>query len=92
MKVIAELESVARGVYCGAIGYISADDQMQMNIAIRTCVAKDGELSVGAGGGIVIDSVCESEYQESIDKISSFINPLNDYVKSNSKIDKPITA
>ena len=70
MEIIEELEPHRRGIYCGAIGYISRHGDMDMNIAIRTVVHCDGRLSFFAGGGLVADSAAESEYQESLDKVS----------------------
>lgn len=72
MEIIEELEPHRRGVYCGAIGYISFDGNMDCNIAIRTAVHKAGNLYYSAGGGIVRDSDCEQEYQESLDKAAVF--------------------
>jgi len=74
MQVIEELESQRRGVYCGAIGYVGFDGNMDTNIAIRTMTFADGELSCWAGGGIVADSECDAEYQETLDKASAMLN------------------
>ena len=60
MEIIDELEPTRRGVYAGAVGYISFQDDMDTAIAIRTAVVKDGMLYVQAGAGIVHDSVPES--------------------------------
>ncbi|MDN3525816.1 anthranilate synthase component I [Halomonas sabkhae] len=68
MEVIDELEPVKRGIYSGAVGYISWHGNMDTAIAIRTAVIKDGELHVQAGGGIVADSDPEDEWQETINK------------------------
>lgn len=73
MQIIEELESQRRGIYCGAIGYVGFDGNMDSNIAIRTLTLKDGELSCWAGGGIVADSECEAEYQETLDKASAML-------------------
>ena len=64
MEIIQELEPVKRGVYSGAVGYLSWNGNMDTAIAIRTAVIKDGALSVQAGAGIVYDSDPESEWQE----------------------------
>ena len=64
MQIIEELEAFRRTVYCGAIGYIGFDGNMDTNIAIRTLVHKDDRIYFWAGGGIVSDSVPESEYRE----------------------------
>ncbi|MEM8770955.1 MAG: anthranilate synthase component I [Pseudomonadota bacterium] len=68
MEIIDELELEARGVYGGAIGYFSADGNVDTCIALRTAVVKDGRLHVQAGGGIVADSEPETEHQESMNK------------------------
>jgi anthranilate synthase component 1 len=68
MEIIDELEPTRRGVYAGAVGYISFQDDMDTAIAIRTAVVKDGTLYVQAGAGIVHDSVPETEWQETQNK------------------------
>jgi len=68
MEIIDELEPTRRGVYAGAVGYISFQDDMDTAIAIRTAVVKDGVLYVQAGAGIVHDSVPETEWQETQNK------------------------
>lgn len=77
MEIIDELEGRPRGVYCGSIGYYSANGGMDTNIAIRTVVHRDGDLEVWGGGGIVADSEPEEEYRESLDKISGFQSILS---------------
>ncbi|MFW5432649.1 MAG: aminodeoxychorismate synthase component I [Methylophilaceae bacterium] len=71
MQIIEELEPNRRGVYCGAIGYIGFDGKMDTNIAIRTAVICNGELSYYAGGGIVDDSISRKEYLETLDKAAT---------------------
>ena len=68
MEIIDELEPARRGVYAGAVGYVSFQDDMDTAIAIRTAVIRDGVLHVQAGAGIVHDSVPESEWQETQNK------------------------
>lgn len=68
MEIIDELEPVKRGVYGGAVGYISWHGTMDTAIAIRTSVIKNGRLHIQAGAGIVADSVPESEWQETMNK------------------------
>ncbi len=68
MEIIDELEPARRGVYAGAVGYISFQDDMDTAIAIRTAVIAGGKLYVQAGAGIVHDSVPESEWQETQNK------------------------
>jgi anthranilate synthase component 1 len=64
MEIIEELEPVKRGIYGGACGYLSWSGEMDVAIAIRTGVVKDGLLNVQAAAGIVYDSVPEAEWQE----------------------------
>lgn len=64
MEIIEELEPVRRGLYCGSVAYIGIDQSLETNIAIRTMVVKDGQARFAAGGGLVIDSGEEQEYQE----------------------------
>jgi len=68
MEIIDELEPSARGVYAGAVGYISFQDDMDLAIAIRTAVVCEGMLYVQVGAGIVHDSVPETEWQETLNK------------------------
>ena len=68
MEIIDELEPVKRGVYGGAVGYISWAGDMDTAIAIRTAVIKDGKLYVQAGGGVVADSVPRLEWKETHNK------------------------
>ena len=76
MEIIDELEPVRRGPYCGAIGYISADGQMQFNIAIRTIVVNEGRACVSVGGGIVADSNPQDEYDETLVKAKAMFDVL----------------
>ena len=68
MEIIDELEPVKRGIYSGAVGYLSWSGNMDTAIAIRTAVIKDEELSIQAGAGIVYDSVPEKEWEETMNK------------------------
>lgn len=76
MEIIEELEPHRRTVYCGSIGYIGFDGNMDCNIAIRTLVYHDNKMYCWAGGGIVVDSVMEAEYQESFDKAAALLHLL----------------
>jgi anthranilate synthase component I len=69
MEIIDELEPSRRGIYSGAVGYISFQDDMDTAIALRTAVVKDGMLYAQAGGGIVHDSSPEGEWQETLNKL-----------------------
>ena len=68
MEIIDELEPVKRGIYAGAVGYLGFQGDMDLAIAIRTAVVKDGKLHVQAGAGIVADSDPSSEWQETENK------------------------
>ena len=68
MEIIDELEPEKRGVYGGGVGYFSAGGDMDMCIALRTAVVKDGTLYIQAGGGVVYDSDPEAEFEETVNK------------------------
>ncbi|MEJ2214942.1 MAG: anthranilate synthase component I [Gammaproteobacteria bacterium] len=68
MEIIDELEPVKRGVYSGAVGYLSWKGNMDTAIAIRTAVLKDGMLHMQAGAGIVADSIPDLEWKETMNK------------------------
>ncbi|UWQ06207.1 anthranilate synthase component I [Aliiroseovarius crassostreae] len=68
MEIIDELEPEKRGIYGGGLGYFSAGGDMDMCIALRTAIVKDGKLYIQAGGGVVYDSDPEAEYQETVNK------------------------
>ncbi len=76
MQIIEELEPQRRGVYCGAIGYLGCDGNMDLNIAIRTMVYSGGSVRFWAGGGIVADSQLDEEYQETFDKAAALLKLL----------------
>ncbi|WP_243032846.1 aminodeoxychorismate synthase component 1 [Vibrio cincinnatiensis] len=73
MEIIEELEPHRRSAYCGSIGYISRHGRMDTNISIRTLIAHQQQLYAWAGGGIVADSQCGAEYQETLDKLSRIL-------------------
>ena len=81
MQIIEELEPNRRGLYCGAIGYMAFDGNMDTNIAIRTAVICKNELSFYAGGGIVADSQVKTEFNEILDKASNFNTLLKFFMK-----------
>jgi anthranilate synthase component 1 len=68
MEIIDEFEPVKRGIYSGAVGYLSWNGNMDTAIAIRTAVIKNRQLSIQAGAGIVYDSVPENEWAETMNK------------------------
>ncbi len=77
MQVIAEFEPAKRGAYAGAAGYFSFSGSMDMCIAIRTIVLKQGVAYVQAGGGIVYDSVPAREYEESLNKAQALLKAID---------------
>ncbi|MEJ1958813.1 MAG: aminodeoxychorismate synthase component I [Nitrosomonadales bacterium] len=79
MQIIEQIEPSSRGVYCGVIGYIGFDGNMDSNIVIRTLVYTGGNIRCWAGGGIVADSNAEAEYQESMDKAGAMLELLRQY-------------
>ena len=76
MQIIEQLEPDQRGIYCGSIGYVGFDGDMDSNIVIRTLIFSGNEVHYSAGGGIVVDSNVESEYQETLDKASAMFELL----------------
>ena len=68
MEIIADLEPVERGPYCGSVGYLGFDGTMDLSIAIRTAVRHDDRITFHAGGAVVADSDPGAEYMESLDK------------------------
>ena len=73
MEIIDELEPTKRGIYSGAAGYISFQDDMDTAIVLRTAVLKDGMLYAQAGGGIVHDSSPDGEWQETLNKLRAVL-------------------
>ena len=76
MEIIDELEPVARGVYTGCIGIVSADGDCEWNIAIRTMVCENGRGLIQVGGGIVADSTPVGEYDETLDKARALLEAV----------------
>lgn len=73
MEIIEELEPTRRGVYTGAIGFMSFNGRMNLNIAIRTAIVRDSRVYFQVGGGIVHDSDPSCEYQETLDKARAML-------------------
>ena len=76
MEIIEELEPVRRGLYTGAIGWIGFNGDLELNIVIRTLLAKEGKGYVQAGAGVVIDSEPEAEYYESLKKAEALLKSV----------------
>jgi para-aminobenzoate synthetase/4-amino-4-deoxychorismate lyase len=79
MGIIRKSESTPRGVYTGAIGYISPLGKAAFNVAIRTLVMKDGNAQMGVGGGIVADSDPADEYRECLLKAAFLTRTRHDF-------------
>ena len=79
MQIIEQLEPHPRGIYCGAIGYVGFDGDMDSNIAIRILVYSGNKIHCWAGGGIVADSDMAAEYQETLDKAVGMLQLLRQY-------------
>ena len=76
MQIIDELEPTRRALYCGSLLYLDVRGEMDSSIAIRSLLAKDGQISCWGGGGIVADSDWQAEYQESITKVKILLETL----------------
>ncbi|MFN0263538.1 anthranilate synthase component I [Tepidamorphus sp. 3E244] len=81
MEIIDELEKEKRGIYAGAIGYFSADGEMDTCIVLRTSIVRDGKMYVQAGAGIVADSVPESEQAECVNKAKALFRAAEEAVR-----------
>jgi para-aminobenzoate synthetase component 1 len=79
MEIIAELEPTRRGPYCGSIGYLGFNGDMDSSIVIRTFAIKDREVTFQAGGAVVADSDPSAEYEESLIKAKALRNALTSY-------------
>lgn len=77
MQIIDELEPNARNIYCGSVGYIGLKDDMDTSICIRTLLCENDKVHCWAGGGIVLDSKAEDEYQETLDKVNKILPVLS---------------
>ena len=79
MQIIDELEPTRRALYCGSLLYLDVRGEMDSSIAIRSLLAKEGQISCWGGGGIVADSNAEAEYQESITKVKVLLDTLEQF-------------
>ena len=77
MEIIDELEPIARGPYCGSLGYLGFNRESQLSISIRTAIHKDGTAYFHVGAGIVADSIPEAEYEETLAKARGFLAALD---------------
>ncbi|MGQ8363850.1 aminodeoxychorismate synthase component I [Glaciecola sp. 1036] len=78
MQIIRELEPNKRSIYCGSIGYVGIQNDMDTSICIRTLLAENQRLYCWAGGGIVLDSEGEDEFQETLHKVAKILPVLKE--------------
>ena len=78
LEIIDEMEPQKRGIFGGAVGYLSWNGNMDMAIAIRTAVIRDSRLYIQAGAGVVADSVPELEWKETMNKARSIFSAVAD--------------
>ncbi|QSB17885.1 aminodeoxychorismate synthase component I [Pseudomonas sp. 15A4] len=78
MQIIDELERNRRALYCGSLMYLDVRGSMDSSIAIRSLLAKDGQMACWGGGGIVADSQWEAEYQETFTKVRVLMETLEE--------------
>jgi para-aminobenzoate synthetase component 1 len=76
MEIIDEIEATRRSIYTGSIGYMGFNEDMDINIVIRTFLIKEGKAYFQVGGGIIYDSDAEAEYVETLDKAGALIRAL----------------
>ena len=76
MEIIDELETFKRGIYGGAVGYVSWSGEMDTAIAIRTAVIKDNQLRIQAGAGVVADSIPSAEWEETLNKARAMLRAV----------------
>ncbi len=79
MQIIEQLEPDRRDLYCGSVAYIGFDGNMDSNIVIRTLLYQNGKVRCWAGGGLIADSLCDEEYQETFDKARAMLELLIQY-------------
>ena len=76
MQLIEELETWKRGIYSGAIGYISETDDFSFNVVIRSAVIREGRLTYGVGGAITSDSDPQAEWEETLVKARALVHAI----------------
>jgi para-aminobenzoate synthetase component 1 len=76
MQLIEELETWKRGIYSGAIGFITESGDFSFNVVIRSAVIQDGTLTYGVGGAITSDSDPEAEWEETLIKARALVHAI----------------
>jgi para-aminobenzoate synthetase component 1 len=76
MQLIEELETWKRGIYSGAIGYITETGDFSFNVVIRSAVIRNGTLTYGVGGAITSDSEPEAEWEETLIKARALVHAI----------------
>jgi len=93
MEIIEELEPVRRGVYCGSIGWIAPDGDLDLSVTIRTFVSCGGELSLHVGGAVVADSEPAQEWQETMHKAARLLEGAGGELQAPARaVPAPIAA
>jgi para-aminobenzoate synthetase component 1 len=92
MEIVEELEPVRRGPYCGSIGWISEDGDLDMSVTIRTFVARGGTLSLHVGGAVVVDSDPALEWQETMHKAARLLEAAGGELHEPSPRPRPMAA
>jgi anthranilate/para-aminobenzoate synthase component I len=77
MEILSEMEAVRRGIYTGALGFISFSGAMDLSIAIRSAVLRDGVARYGTGAGITLASEPDAEWRETEDKALAFVRAVS---------------
>jgi anthranilate/para-aminobenzoate synthase component I len=85
IALLEQLESVRRGVYAGALGYLDLRGGLDLSVVIRTLVWQDGVAHLHVGGGIVADSTPSAEYLESLDKAKAPLAAIDEVVARGSR-------
>jgi anthranilate/para-aminobenzoate synthase component I len=85
ISLLEKLETVRRGVYAGALGYLDLRGGLDLSVVIRTIIWKEGRAYLHVGGGVVADSSPEAEYLESLDKAKAPLAALDEALRSGER-------